>query len=61
MEFKLSLLRVFVAVADTGNIQDAADRISRSPSAISMSLKQFEGQCQRKTAFDDNWSKSYFS
>ena len=34
MEFKLSLLRVFVAVADTGNIQDAADRISRSPSAI---------------------------
>ena len=42
MELKLSLLRVFVAVADTGNIQDAADRMGRSPSAISMSLKQLE-------------------
>ncbi|MGO1120128.1 LysR family transcriptional regulator [Rhodovibrionaceae bacterium A322] len=42
MEFKLSLLRVFVAVAETGNIQDAADRVGRSPSAVSMSLKQVE-------------------
>lgn len=43
MEFKLSLLRVFVAVAETGNIQDAADRVGRSPSAVSMTLKQLEG------------------
>jgi len=42
MDFKLSLLRVFVAVAETGNIQDAADRVGRSPSAVSMSLKQLE-------------------
>lgn len=43
MEFKLSLLRVFVAAAETGNIQDAGDRVGRSPSAVSMSLKQLEG------------------
>ena len=44
MDFKLSLLRVFVAVAETGNIQDAADRVGRSPSAVSMALKQLEGR-----------------
>lgn len=42
MDIKLSLLRVFVAVAETGNIQDAADRVGRSPSAVSMTLKQLE-------------------
>lgn len=42
MDVKLSLLRVFVAVAETGNIQDAADRVGRSPSAVSMTLKQLE-------------------
>ncbi len=44
MEFKLSLLRVFVAVAETGNIQDGADRVGRSPSAVSMALKQLVDQ-----------------
>ena len=37
-------LRVFVTVADFGNIRDAADRLGRTASAISMTLKQLEGQ-----------------
>jgi DNA-binding transcriptional LysR family regulator len=40
MELKPSQLRVFLAVAETGNIVDAARRIGRSPSAVSMTLKQ---------------------
>ncbi len=35
-------LRVFVTVADCGNIRDAADALGRTVSAISMSLKQLE-------------------
>ena len=35
-------LRVFVTVADCGNIRDAADRLLRTQSAISMTLKQVE-------------------
>jgi len=42
MDFKLSSLRFYVAVAETGNISDAADRVGRSPSAVSMVLKQLE-------------------
>ncbi|SEL27479.1 DNA-binding transcriptional regulator, LysR family [Roseovarius azorensis] len=37
-------LRVFVNVADCGNIRDAAERLFRTPSAISMTLKQLEEQ-----------------
>lgn len=40
----LSQLRVFVAVADSGGIRAAAERIGRTPSAISMALKQFEDE-----------------
>ncbi len=36
------MLRCFVAVADCGNLADAADRLGRTPSAVSMMLKQFE-------------------
>ncbi|MCZ7676730.1 MAG: LysR family transcriptional regulator [Roseovarius sp.] len=39
---KLEALRVFVTVAEIGNIRDAADRLGRTPSAISMALKQLE-------------------
>jgi DNA-binding transcriptional LysR family regulator len=39
---KLEALRVFVTVADAGNIKDAADRMCRTASAISMALKQLE-------------------
>jgi DNA-binding transcriptional LysR family regulator len=40
VDLKPSQLRVFLAVAETGNIVDAARRIGRSPSAVSMTLKQ---------------------
>lgn len=35
-------LRVFVTVAECGNIRDAAERLFRTQSAISMTLKQIE-------------------
>ncbi len=39
---KLEALRVFTIVAEMGNIRDAADRIGRTASAVSMALKQLE-------------------
>jgi len=39
---KIETLRCFVTVAELGNISDAAERLGRTPSAISMTLKQFE-------------------
>ena len=39
---KLEALRVFVTVAEIGNIKDAADAIGRTASAVSMTLKQLE-------------------
>lgn len=39
MDLKPSQLRVFLAVVEAGNIVDAARRIGRSPSAVSMTLK----------------------
>jgi DNA-binding transcriptional LysR family regulator len=42
MVLKIEMLRCFVAVARSGNLSDAADKLSRTPSAVSMMLKQFE-------------------
>ncbi len=39
---KLESLRSFVTVANVGNISDAAARLGRTPSAVSMTLKQLE-------------------
>lgn len=39
---RLEALRTMVIVADCGNIKEAADRLHRTPSAISMTLKQIE-------------------
>lgn len=39
---RLEALRAFVEVADHGNIKDAAERLFRTPSALSMTLKQIE-------------------
>ena len=41
---KLETIRTFVAVAEAGNIRDAAERLRRTASAVSMSLKQLEQQ-----------------
>lgn len=42
MTVKIEMLRCFVAVAHSGNLADAADKLCRTPSAVSMMLKQFE-------------------
>ena len=39
---KLEYLRVFATVAETRALNEAADRLGRTPSAISMTLKQIE-------------------
>ena len=42
MAIKIEMLRCFAAVAQSGNLADAADKLGRTPSAVSMMLKQFE-------------------
>lgn len=44
MTIKIDMLRCFAAVAASGNLSDAADKLGRTPSAVSMMLKQFEEQ-----------------
>ena len=39
---KMEMLRCFVTVARSGNLGDAAETLGRTPSAVSMMLKQFE-------------------
>ena len=48
MRFSLSTLRVFAAVADLGSITLAAERLGRTPSTISMALKQLEDELGAK-------------
>ncbi len=43
MAIKTEMLRCFVTVAHSGNLADAADKLGRTPSAVSMILKQLEG------------------
>ena len=42
MAIKIEMLRCFAAVARSGNLADAAETLGRTPSAVSMMLKQFE-------------------
>jgi len=42
MTIKLKNLRFFLTVAEMGNISDAAEKLGRTPSAVSMALKQLE-------------------
>lgn len=44
MTIKTDMLRYFVEVAQTGNLSKAAKSLKRSPAAVSMMLKQFEGE-----------------
>lgn len=41
---KLEALRTFITVAEAGNLKDAADRLLRTPPAVSMTLTQLEEQ-----------------
>ena len=38
------VLRTFVAIAETGSFTSAADRVYRTPSAVSMQIKKLEEQ-----------------
>lgn len=42
MAIKIEMLRCFATVARSGNLADAADKLGRTPSAVSMMLKQLE-------------------
>lgn len=42
MALKIEMLRCFAAVARSGNLSDAARTLGRTPSAVSMMLKQLE-------------------
>lgn len=42
MSIKIDMLRCFVAVCDHGGLAGAAETLGRTPSAVSMMLKQFE-------------------
>lgn len=42
LAIKLEMLRCFASVARHGSLSDAADALGRTPSAVSMMLKQFE-------------------
>ncbi len=42
MSIKIEMLRCFHAVADSGSLAVASERLGRTPSAVSMMLKQFE-------------------
>ncbi len=48
MAIKIEMLRCFCTVAQTGNLAEAADRLGRTQSAISMTLKQFEDHLGKK-------------
>ncbi|WP_164659078.1 LysR family transcriptional regulator [Tropicibacter sp. Alg240-R139] len=48
MSIKLETLRTFCTVAQTGNLAEAANRLGRTQSAVSMTLKQFEEHLGRK-------------
>ncbi|MEM7170411.1 MAG: LysR substrate-binding domain-containing protein [Pseudomonadota bacterium] len=44
MAIKIAHLRTLSVVSSCGNIKDAAARLGRTPSAVSMALKQFEDE-----------------
>ncbi|MEP3297446.1 MAG: LysR family transcriptional regulator [Pseudoruegeria sp.] len=48
MSIKMEMLRYFCTVAQAGNLAEAADRLGRSQSAISMMLKQLEDHLGKK-------------
>ncbi|SHJ09215.1 DNA-binding transcriptional regulator, LysR family [Shimia gijangensis] len=48
MAIKIEMLRSFCTVAETGNLAEAANRLGRTPSAVSMTLKQLEDHLGKK-------------
>ncbi|MEN0000499.1 MAG: LysR family transcriptional regulator [Pseudomonadota bacterium] len=54
----LDLLRTFVAIAETGSFSKAAERVFRTPSAVSMQVKKLEEILQRSVFDRDSRSVS---
>lgn len=48
MSIKIEMLRCFCTVAQTGSLAEAADRLGRTQSAVSMTLKQLEDHLGKK-------------
>lgn len=48
MAIKIEMLRCFAIVAEKGNLQAAAEQLGRTPSAVSMMLKQLEEHLEGK-------------
>ncbi|KIC35591.1 LysR family transcriptional regulator [Leisingera sp. ANG-M7] len=48
MALKVEMLRAFCTVAQTGNLSEAANRLGRTQSAVSMTLKQMEDHLGKK-------------
>ncbi len=48
MAIKIEMLRCFATVAQTGNLAEAAERLGRTQSAISMTLKQLEAHLGKR-------------
>ncbi|WP_171173097.1 LysR family transcriptional regulator [Ruegeria sp. HKCCD8929] len=48
MAIKIEMLRYFCTVAQTGNLAEAANRLGRTQSAVSMTLKQLEDHLGKK-------------
>jgi DNA-binding transcriptional LysR family regulator len=57
MAIKIEMLRCFSAVAEAGNLGDAATRLGRTQSAISMTLKQLEDHLGQRLFVSDRKSQ----
>ena len=42
MRLEIDVLKTFIAVAETGSVKCAAERVGRSPAAVSMQMKKLE-------------------
>ncbi|RMD91439.1 MAG: LysR family transcriptional regulator [Alphaproteobacteria bacterium] len=57
MTIRIEMLRAFVAVAQAGNLAQAAAQLGRTPSALSMTLKQLEAHLGRPLFESDRKSR----
>ena len=57
MSIKIEMLRCFAMVARHGNLSDAGEQLGRTPSAVSMMLKQLEGHLDEPLFETDRKSK----
>ena len=51
MRLEIDVLKTFIAVAETGSVKHAAERVARSPAAVSMQMKKLERQLDAPVFF----------